>query len=217
MFHVFDLESRGLAPSNWSATAKSIVAVGIVAGMTYLHQQRIVHRDLKPENVLLDTDYHPHICDFGTAKLIPERQFLTMTLRVGSPLYQAPELVRESGEQISFPCDVYAFAMIFYELIVGKPPFYDRPELRDVRDEKVASFKLTRMVLDGERPDLNAEMITDEQVDVLSACWDDDPKKRPTFEMLLRNLDLLKVDKDLDDERAFLDYAAVVINALQKE
>ena len=40
----------------------------ICLGMLYLHSKMIVYRDIKPENILLDSDGHVRIADFGLSK-----------------------------------------------------------------------------------------------------------------------------------------------------
>lgn len=40
----------------------------IIKGMKYLHSASVIHRDLKPSNILIDSDCHIKICDFGLAR-----------------------------------------------------------------------------------------------------------------------------------------------------
>lgn len=59
-------------------------AAEVILALEYLHSRRIVYRDLKPENLLLDSNGHIRITDFGFAKLIPDN--VTWTL-CGTPDY----------------------------------------------------------------------------------------------------------------------------------
>ena len=45
----------------------------ILKGMKYLHSTEIIHRDLKPSNILINSDCHLKICDFGFARSLPSK------------------------------------------------------------------------------------------------------------------------------------------------
>ncbi|CAN0909267.1 Cold-responsive protein kinase 1 [Linum grandiflorum] len=55
--------------------ARKEIAIGIAAGIAYLHEEvkpHIVHRDIKASNILLDHNLRPKISDFGLSKFFPE-------------------------------------------------------------------------------------------------------------------------------------------------
>ena len=60
---------NAIAKSNLTTFNKYIILYGIAEGMKYLHSIGIIHRDLKPSNILLDENFYPKICDYGTSKL----------------------------------------------------------------------------------------------------------------------------------------------------
>ena len=113
------------------------IATEIAEGLTRAHQAHIVHRDLKPDNVIIGTDGHPRILDFGLAKLIEERQEVlrsqlsqekTRTVEMtgegtilGTVAYMSPEQAR--GEVIDARSDIFSFGVLLYEMVTGQVPF----------------------------------------------------------------------------------------------
>ncbi|MDJ0698934.1 MAG: HDOD domain-containing protein [Woeseiaceae bacterium] len=90
----------------------------ILKALTTAHAAEILHLDLSPRNILLDSDGHPRVMDFGLAQYVSiarePSEFATGTLR-----YMAPEhfLGRPRGPFT----DVFALGSTFFELVAGKP------------------------------------------------------------------------------------------------
>ncbi|KAK8853710.1 hypothetical protein M9Y10_016253 [Tritrichomonas musculus] len=178
-----DKERRGIAPHEWNPTKKYISLIGIADAMRYLHSQGIIHRDLKPENVLCDNDYYPRVCDFGLSRCFSEyfskSLKLTMTGQIGTPLYMAPELLRDE-ERYGPSVDVYAFSIMAYEIISGHQAYFERIG-------KETSFKLLIKIMNGERPTRTAGF-TDKMWNLLEKCWSDRPEERPSFNEIFNEL-----------------------------
>ncbi len=92
------------------------------------HDAGIVHRDLKPSNLFVartDTGAaRLKILDFGIAKLVAESTLAETTRNLGTPMYMAPEQITGDGS-ISASADLYALGHIAFELLTGRPFFYD--------------------------------------------------------------------------------------------
>jgi tetratricopeptide (TPR) repeat protein/tRNA A-37 threonylcarbamoyl transferase component Bud32 len=93
------------------------------------HERGILHRDLKPANVLLVGDEEmpvsqcvPKIADFGLAKKLGDDSSTRTGTVLGTPSYMPPEQVRGQTE-LKATVDVYSLGALFYELLVGRPPF----------------------------------------------------------------------------------------------
>lgn len=92
---------------------------GIADGLAYLHEHGIVHRDLKPGNIFQDEGI-VKIGDYGLSKFISCSRRSGQTESVGTVHYMAPEVANgRYGKEI----DVYALAVILYELLTGEVPF----------------------------------------------------------------------------------------------
>ncbi|KAJ0577416.1 putative protein kinase ULK-Fused family [Helianthus annuus] len=70
------------------------IAKQLVSALHYLHSNRIIHRDMKPQNILICAGGVVKLCDFGFARAMSNNTVVLRTHK-GTPLYMAPELVRE--------------------------------------------------------------------------------------------------------------------------
>ena len=120
------------------------------AGLECAHRNGVVHRDVKPANIRLLPDGSVKIMDFGIARLIREDGAARLTRRghvMGTLLYMAPEQVM--GSDTDSLCDIFAFGVIFYELLTGSHPF--RAE-----DPRSIFYKIT-----SEEPEMVHQLVPD--------------------------------------------------------
>ena len=103
-------------------------AAEIVSAISFLHSKAVVYRDLKPENVLIDSEGHLNLTDFGLAKRNVTSSSGAATF-VGSPVYLAPEVLemRTQGGSSGYgkAVDWWSLGTLIYEMLVGAPPFID--------------------------------------------------------------------------------------------
>ncbi len=99
--------------------APTVARIGTVLAdaLAVVHARGVVHRDVKPANVLLDTDGHPWLTDFGIARIVDATRVTATGVVVGTAAYMAPEQVR--GETVGPPADVYALGLVLLEAVTG--------------------------------------------------------------------------------------------------
>jgi len=159
-------------------------------GLAYLHGRKpmpVIHRDLKPANLMLTRGKRLKIGDFGLSRTLQVRNKLPqhmnavykLTGETGSYRYMAPEVFRH--EPYGPAIDVYAFAMIAYQLFTWRSPF----------DGMDAIPAATEAATNKLRPNLNGFSITLPPVvkTYLQQWWTHDASLRPEMEEIIEQLE----------------------------
>ncbi len=101
------------------------VAAQIAAALEMAHEGGLVHRDVKPSNVILTSEDHVYLTDFGLAKRAETAPGLTRVDRMlGTVDYVAPEQIE--GSEPDARSDVYSLGCVLFEMLTGDPPFADQ-------------------------------------------------------------------------------------------
>uniref|UniRef100_A0A1I8G146 non-specific serine/threonine protein kinase n=1 Tax=Macrostomum lignano TaxID=282301 RepID=A0A1I8G146_9PLAT len=106
----------------------------IVLALEYLHSYGIVHRDLKPSNLLISSEGHIKLTDFGLSKIglmtlatslyetgLKDCAMFSDAQIFGTPEYISPEVILRQG--YGKPVDWWAAGIILYQFLVGFVPF----------------------------------------------------------------------------------------------
>jgi eukaryotic-like serine/threonine-protein kinase len=138
--------------------------VQVCHGLAHAHDLQIIHRDLKPENVMLvpdpaePTGFRAVVMDFGLAKerrAGPDVVKLTATgIVLGTPEFMSPEQIR--GKPLDGRSDVYALAILAFELFTGQLPFTGK----SAQETMIARLRGAPMPLRAVRGELPAKLET---------------------------------------------------------
>lgn len=160
-------------------------ATAVGEALRFAHARGIIHRDVKPANVLIPGwPARPRfseavLLDFGVAGELDPRTRLTVPgMTFGTPVYMSPEQVL--GEPQTAATDVYGFGLLLYEMITGQ-------RMRE-GDDPVAIFSA---ILNDEPATANWPAPAP-VAELIRACVQRDPSRRPSMEQVLVTLTALR-------------------------
>ncbi|KAM4808015.1 uncharacterized protein WCC33_002309 [Rhinophrynus dorsalis] len=164
-------------PLAWALKFRIIYEVTL--GMNWLHSLSppLLHLDLKTKNVLLNSDLHVKISDFGLSQFTrSSSSYRNVSEDIGgTPEYMPPEAFQDNYKP-STSTDVYSFAILAAVVLKGEGPY------------RVANtFLIRKRVCEGDRPCLKSledepsVKCLKEAIDCINCCWSQDKSKRPSF------------------------------------
>lgn len=101
------------------------IACDLASALVYLHdefEKRVLHRDIKSSNIMLDSEFHGHLGDFGLARVIEHGHCSHFTAPGGTRGYLPPESII-SGIA-SAETDVFSFGVVALEIASGRRALY---------------------------------------------------------------------------------------------
>jgi serine/threonine-protein kinase len=165
------------------------IGIDLLDALDHAHDKGLIHRDVKPDNIFLHRTQAgvtvTKLLDFGIVSVLDAGTSETAGRFLGTLRYAAPEQLR--GESPTPKMDVYAAALVIYEIIAGRGPFDDQGD-----GSAIGAAHINKLP-----PRLSSHVtgVPRELDNLLVAALDKDPRRRPrdafSFAASLRNLNRL--------------------------
>lgn len=160
--NLFYAASHSNMSKSFTDTKKYITTIGVAYAIRFMHSKDLIHKNLRPSKILFDQEYRPHV-SYLDIILDPEEKQAT------DLIYLAPEIF-DDPQNYSKSSDIYAYSMIIYQLLSGKPPFKNPHNIKnDIENQNY--------------PDTS--MFDDCLSSFFESCWYNDPQDRPTIDQII--------------------------------
>jgi serine/threonine-protein kinase len=167
-----------------------MIALQALKGLDFAHKKGIVHRDFKPENILITTDGHVKLTDFGLAYTKESTNITQTDMAVGTPLYMSPEQARGESRK-DRRSDIFSAGVLLYRLLADKYPFKGENalatlhEIINIKEQDIAEI---------------VPSLPDTLAAAISSCLEKDIKKRlPQLVPLIRAMEDYLFDINIRD------------------
>ncbi|CAF2047301.1 unnamed protein product [Brassica napus] len=182
------------ATETLSFNMRAQVALGSAKGILYLHAEAnppVIHRDIKTSNILLDSQLHAKVADFGLSRLAPnfgegdcEPAHVSTVVR-GTPGYLDPEYFMT--RQLTVKSDVYSFGVVLLELLTGMHPFFEGTHI--IREVRMAHECGTVQSMADNRMGQSAPDKVMKLAELALRCCEDRPEMRPSMSKVVKDLE----------------------------
>lgn len=99
----------------------------LAEGLDSAHRGGVIHRAFGPDRVVMRSNETPLITGFALPRILGLESQIARDATALAPVeYLSPEQLR--GQPADARSDIYAFAVVAYEMLAGEPPFSGNPD-----------------------------------------------------------------------------------------
>ncbi|ELT89649.1 hypothetical protein CAPTEDRAFT_78649, partial [Capitella teleta] len=168
---------------------KFCLALDVVAGMSYLHQDDIIHGYLTTNSCCVDEKWNVKIADWCFYKLAQKQDDADDANQAAKrAFWLAPEMIKNPNQWPTKEADVYSFSILLIEIFTQEDPY---SHLTDCSDPSDVLLDITTR---GIRP-AYPHAASHELMQIFNMCWVEDPTSRPTFKKLKKLVEKAKPSK----------------------